>query len=58
MSADRKTPLDNLIDFILSDDSPVDEDHDRASIEMFNDAVREGEARAAEEPQRQQKQQE
>ncbi|MBX4997456.1 hypothetical protein HJB72_05565 [Rhizobium lentis] len=38
MSDNKKDAVDNFIDFILSDDSPVGPE-DEASIQMFNNAI-------------------
>lgn len=46
MSSPPKDPLDNILDFILSDDSPLD-DHDREQAMRFRNAIAEGEHRVA-----------
>lgn len=42
----RKEALDNFLEFILSDNSPV-EAEDQSSVDLFNSAIGAGEARLA-----------
>lgn len=46
MSDKKKDAVDNFIDFILSDDSPVASE-DEANIQMFNDAIASAKVRLA-----------
>ena len=46
MSDKKKDAVDNFLDFILSDDSPVGPEDD-ANIEMFNNAIESAKARLA-----------
>ncbi|NLS16182.1 hypothetical protein HGP16_06375 [Rhizobium sp. P40RR-XXII] len=44
--SDKKDAVDNFIDFILSDDSPVGPE-DEANIQMFNNAIESAKVRLA-----------
>lgn len=46
MSDNKKDAVDNFIDFILSDDSPVGPE-DEANIQMFNNAIESAKVRLA-----------
>lgn len=46
MSDKKRDALDNLIDFILSDETPVGPE-DEAAIQLFDNAVEKGEGRLA-----------
>lgn len=46
MGDDKKDALGNLIDFILSDDTPVGPE-DEEDIKLFNDAIEQAEAKLA-----------
>lgn len=46
MNDRKKEALDNFLEFILSDNSPV-EPEDQSSVDLFNSAINAGEARVA-----------